>query len=412
MQLAQSSISITESRKVTLSYLFYTFFKIGCVSFGGYMALVSLVQKIMVDTDETVDNEVIIDGITVATLIPGPVAVNIVAYIGYHLKGKTGAAISMLAVLLPACSMMLFLAWAYFSYAYKFEWTQAMYYVVAAVSAIILSTGVNLYKKEIGKNYKKALLCLFAVVVMSITNSYIIILAFILLGAVAGLLLEGNTYNSVFKPVDLKNQAKFGLTPAYCLLIGLFAVNEFLFISNIFKNFSSPLLKIIIAFSGISLSLFGGGYVMIPLMQTLFVNNLHWLSTQQFIDAIAFSQATPGPILVSATFIGYKLAGITGAIIGTIGMFAPSAVLMIVVSKLFKKTKDHTLVKDMVAGIKVVVIGLIIASAIRILYQQPFSIGLIMVALVALILSFKFKVSPVYLIIGSITIGILTKYLI
>ena len=111
------------------------------------MALVSLVQKIMVDKDETLDNEVIIDSITVASLIPGPLAVNIVANIGYHLKGKKGAFISMFAVLLPACTLILFLAWLYFTYAYKVEWGAIMHYVVAVVSAIILSTGFNLYKK-------------------------------------------------------------------------------------------------------------------------------------------------------------------------------------------------------------------------------------------------------------------------
>jgi len=412
MELLQNNIAVQRNEKVTLSYLFYTFLKIGSISFGGYMALVSLVQKIMVDTDETVDNAVIIDSITVASLIPGPVAVNIVAYIGYHLKGKMGAVVSMLGVLLPACSMMLIVAFAYFNYAYKFEWAEIMHYVVATVSAIILSTGFNLYKKEIGKNYKKALLCLFAIVVMSVTNSYIIIITFILLGAMAGLIIEGNTYSQIFNRADVKRQAKFSLSPASGLLAGLFVANEFLFISNIFKNFDSPLIKIFIAFSGISLSLFGGGYVMIPLMQTLFVTDLHWLTTQQFIDAIAFSQATPGPILVSATFIGYKLAGVTGAVIATVGMFTPSAILMIIVSKLFKKTKDHSFIKDMVTGIKVVVIGLIISSAIRILYQQPFSINIILIALVALMLSFKYKVSPVYLIIGSISIGIITKFLI
>ena len=102
-------------KKVSTGYLFGTFLKIGCVSFGGYMSLVSLVQKIMVDKDEALDNEVIIDSIAIASLIPGPLAVNIVANIGYHLKGKTGAFISMLAVLLPACTLMLLLAWSYFT---------------------------------------------------------------------------------------------------------------------------------------------------------------------------------------------------------------------------------------------------------------------------------------------------------
>ena len=409
MDLTENSISIPKSEKISLQYLFYTFFKIGCVSFGGYMALVSLVQKIMVDKDETLDNEVIIDSITVASLIPGPLAVNIVANIGYHLRGKKGAVISMFAVLLPACTLMLFVAWLYFTYAYKVEWGTIMHYVVAVVSAIILSTGFNLYKKEIAKNYRKALLCLAAIVVMSVTNSYIITIACILAGAIAGPFIDGNRSPGTL--TDIK-PTKFKFNSGFSILISLFAINELLFITNIYKSFNSELLKLGLVFSGISLTLFGGGYVMIPIMQTLFVNELHWLTRQEFIDAIAFSQATPGPILVSATFIGYKMAGLAGAVIATIAMFAPSAVLMIAVSKLFKKTKDHSLAKHMIGGIKVVVIGLIIASAGRLLYQQQLSVVPVLVALAALILSFKYKVSPVYLIAASIFIGLITKYLI
>jgi len=409
MDLTEDSISIPKSEKLSLQYLFYTFFKIGCVSFGGYMALVSLVQKVMVDKDETLDNEVIIESITVASLIPGPLAVNIVANIGYHLRGRKGAAISMMAVLLPACMLMLFVSWLYINYAYKIEWSAIMHYVVAVVSAIILSTGLNLYKKEIGKNNLKALLCAAAVAVMLITNSYIITIACILAGAIVGPFLDEN------KPATatiVKEPAKFNLNTGFSMLLSLFAVNEGLFLTNIYKSFNSDLLKLLTVFSGISLTLFGGGYVMIPIMQTLFVNDLHWLTRQEFIDAIAFSQATPGPILVSATFIGYKIAGLAGAVIATIAMFAPSAVLMIVVSNIFKKTKDHSLAQHMIGGIKVIVIGLIIASAGKLLYQHQLSIALIFVAVAALILSFKYKVSPVYLIVASIFIGLVTKYLI
>jgi chromate transporter len=410
MQLAENILNRYEKEKVSLGYLFYTFLKIGCVSFGGYMALVSLVQRIMVDEDGTVNNEVILDSITVASLLPGPVAVNIVAYIGYHLKGKIGAIISTVAVLLPACTLMLILSWTYFTYAYKIEWAHIMYHVGAAVSGIILSTGFQLYKKEIAKNHKKAALCFFTVVIISLTNNYLITIAFIFVGAILGLFIERDKYVNTLRLDKLRIKSK--VHPLYGLLIGLLTVNEFLFITNTFRNFNSSLLKIVVAFSGISLSLFGGGYVMIPLMQSLFVNDLHWLTSREFIDAIAFSQATPGPILVSATFIGYKLAGIFGAAIATIAMFAPSAILMVIVSKAYKKTKDHQLAQGMISWIKVVVIGLIIASAFKILYQQPLSVSIVLFAIASLFLSFKYKISPVYLIVASITIDVLTKYLI
>jgi len=401
-------VESTATKQASLGYLFGTFLKIGSVSFGGYMSLVSLVQKIMVEKDETIDNDLVIDSIAIASLIPGPLAVNVVANIGYHLKGKAGAFISMFAVLLPACVLMLLLAWSYFSYAYRFDWSAVMYYVVGVVSALILSTGLNLYKKEIGRNYTKALPCLLVIVVTILMSNYASTICLILIGALAGVF----TGRDNLKLNIGKKQNGVKWNALYASVLGLLSINEVVFLSNAYKLYSSPILKLVTVFSGISLTLFGGGYVMIPIMQSLFVNSLHWLTDQQFVDAIAFSQATPGPILVSATFIGYKFGGVIGAVLATIAMFAPSAILMILVSKFFKKNKEHSLIKDMVSGIKVVVIGLIIASAVRILLQQPFSISLIIAALVALALNFKYKVNPVYLIISSIFLGIIKQYLI
>ncbi len=412
MNLAEDISIASEREKTSLGYLFFTFLKIGCVGFGGHMALVSLIQRIMVDKDETVNNEVILDSVTVASLLPGPLAVNVVANIGYHLKGRVGAFISMLAVLLPACILMLLLSWIYFTYSYKIEWAEIMYYVGGTVSAVILSTGLQLYKKEIGKNYKKAALCVLTIIIVSVTKSYIITIALILLGAIMGLLLGSTKYSFSSIADSFKARGKFKFNIVSSLIIGIFAVNEVLFITDSFKSIHNLVLKIGVVFSGISLSLFGGGYVMIPIMQSLFVSELHWLTTQQFVDTIAFSQATPGPILVSSVFIGYKLAGVFGAAFASIAMFAPSAILMIMVSRVFKKNKDHTLVKDMIAGIKVVVIGLIASSAIKILMQQHLSVSIAIIGIVSLVLSFKYKISPVYLITASICIGILTKFLI
>lgn len=410
MEAAQISITQAQKTRVSLSYLFYTFLKIGCVSFGGYMALVALMQKLMVDKDEVVDNEIILEGITVASLLPGPLAVNVVAYIGYHLKGKTGALVSMLGVLLPACTLMLLLSWVYFTYSYKIEWALIMQYVAATVSAIILSAGLQLFKKEISKDHKKIVLCVFTIVVISVSNSYMITIALIFTGAIAGFFMGHHKHAGISVRDIFKTGYKFKINTA-SVLMGILLVNEALFLTNVYKDLNNILLKIGMVFSGISLSLFGGGYVMIPIMQSLFVKDLHWLTTQEFIDAIAFSQATPGPILVSSTFIGYKLAGIAGAILATVAMFAPSAILMIMVAKLFKKNKDHALVKNVVGGIKVVVIGLIISSALRIVFQLHLTPPIVTIAIIALVLSFKYKINPVYLIIASISLGLLTKYI-
>ena len=397
--------------KITLKYLFLTFFKIGCVSFGGHMALVSLIQTIMVEQDKSISNENVLDSVTVASFMPGPLAVNVVANIGYTLKGKLGAIVSMFAVLLPACILILGLAYVYFSNGFKIEWTSVMKYVGGTIGIIVFSTGLQLFRKEIALDYSKIALFLFAVALDLIIGSYILTIVLMLAGSIVGLLIDRkkNNYREILGKSKMKYKLK--LNPLSLSVLSLLFINQVLFVSGYFKSYPNIFFKIGTVFSGVSVSLFGGGYVIIPIMQSLFVKDLNWLTTKEFIDAIAFSQVTPGPILVSSTFIGYKLAGFSGALLATCCMFVPSAVLMIMVSKIFNRTKDHPFIKSMISGIKVVVIGLIISSAFKILLMQPRTILVGLICLIAFILSYKYKLSPVYLILGSILFGILTTFI-
>jgi chromate transporter len=133
--------------------------------------------------------------------------------------------------------------------------------------------------------------------------------------------------------------------------------------------------QIALTFSGLSLMLFGGGYVFIPMIQDVVVTSYGWLTTQQFLDGIAFSQVTPGPILVIATFIGQKviteqyglLAGVFGALVGTIGIFTPPAILMVTLSRALDDIKQSPGVNAAMQGIRCGILGMIGVAALVIL---------------------------------------------
>jgi chromate transporter len=124
-----------------------------------------------------------------------------------------------------------------------------------------------------------------------------------------------------------------------------------------------PSLALASVFSGMSLTLFGGGYVIIPIMQQAVVSDLGWVTLQEFNAAIGISQVTPGPILSSVTFIGYKMAGISGAVIATIAIFLPSAMLMLLLTHVHEKIKHLKAIGAIMMGIRAVVIGLIFSGA-------------------------------------------------
>lgn len=375
------------------------------VSFGGYMALVAMIQREFVDNDQLIEQDVITDSIGIASLLPGPLAVNVVAFIGYHVRGKKGALAAVSGVLLPAALAMLALSWCYFNYSYKAHWNQVLFYTAGAVSGIILMTGVGIYKKEVKGNLVKNSLCVIAIILIIFIKSYLATLGLMVLGGLTGYVFSLSGPAS--HPVEKHQKSSTSLWNRKISFAGLILILiELSCIFNINQVFQNVYLKISLVFSGISLSLFGGGYVMIPIMQSLLVNNLHWISAPEFLDGIAFSQLTPGPILVSSIFIGYKLAGIGGAMTALLATFVPSAVLMIIVSKIFKRHKNHYWLKNMMAGIKPVVVGLIITSAFILLRSVPFNPILVVICVLSFIISFRYRVSPVYLVIASLIAGV------
>jgi chromate transporter len=405
MEILSSEYSVKDEAAVTLKYLFLKFFKIGMVSFGGYMALVAMIQRELVEKDYVIKQDVITDGISIASLLPGPLAVNIVAYIGYHIKGKVGAAIAVLGVLLPAALAMLILSWCYLNYAYKTHWNQVLFYTTGAVSSIILTTGIQIYKKEVKGSWLKNILSIISFSLIILIKSYLITIGLIALGAITGLVLKLSVPVNDME-YNRKNSSTLFLNWKMKIAALVLMLIELSYIFNLNQIFNNIYLKIGLVFSGTSLSLFGGGYVMIPIMQSLLVNNLHWVSSTEFLDCIAFSQLTPGPILVSSIFIGYKLTGIAGAIVALLATFAPSAVLMIIVSKIFTVHKDHIWLKNSMAGIKPVVVGLIIASTFKLLQSVPLNIGLMLICAVTFFISLRYKISPVYIILASLAVGV------
>lgn len=156
--------------------------------------------------------------------------------------------------------------------------------------------------------------------------------------------------------------------------------------------------KIFFVFFKIGLFSFGGGYAMLPLIQREVVTSNKWLSYKEFIDIIAISQITPGPIAVnSATYIGYKISGIFGSAAATIGVIAPSVIIMIIISKFFLKFKNNEYVSDAFLALRPATVGLIAAAAILVAYGAFIDYKSVLIFAAAFVLSFKFDMDPILL---------------
>lgn len=383
--------------RASLPYIFFTFLKLGATAFGGYMSLVAIVQKQLVEIDKKMKEEDLLDGISLTSVLPGPVAVNTIAYVGYLLRGIPGAIAAFAGIVLPSFFLVILLSWLYFTYGNIPAVKNIFSGIAPTITALIVTVAIGMARKTI-KVPAQWVICLLAAILLifigGFTTSFLIIIG----SGIVGYFL----FHQQQGKERLSNEEKllFGnrqwIISGVVLLLLLFVLLFGGQYPGAPKN-----IQIISTFSGISLTLFGGGYVVIPALHELFVENLGWLTSAEFADGIAIGQITPGPIFITATFIGYKVAGIMGALLATIAMFTPPMVLTVLLSRFVKTLNQSTLVKAAMKAVRAAVIGMIFASAVTI--GQTISVSIVSVAifLVAFYISFKYTISPVYLIIGS-----------
>ncbi len=350
--------------RTSLVFLFLTFLKIGSLAFGGYMALISVIENIIVKKLKLISHEDMLDGVSLANLLPGPMAVNVVAFTGYRIRGRIGALVATSAVILPSFLLILGLSYVYFNFGEIVNFKTIFSGFMPAVAAIVFSVAWRLGKKTITGNIEIIIAITAALILFLIPQAYKIYAPLSLMfisGVIGYFIFNSNTKSTATNNFKLHLSAK-KIIIASILLLAIIA----LWFNPVSLD-KNGVLYLILTFSSMSLMLFGGGYVFIPVIGSIVVLQNGWLTSQEFNDGIALGQVTPGPILISATFIGYKVAGFWGALFSTIGIFGVPAILMIIVSRWFDFIRQSSSTQAIMHGIHCTVIGMISVAALIIL---------------------------------------------
>lgn len=390
------------AERISLWTLFTLFLRIGSTAFGGFMALIAVVENNVVERRKWLTHEEMLDGVSLATVLPGPVAVNTIAYVGHRLRGIPGALVCAIGVVTPAFLLMLALTAAYLAWGQMPVVTKLFMGFIPAVTAIILVAAWNMGRKTI-KGITEALITVIAAVVMVWQGSFVVTFAIIVVSGGAGWLIFREAPAATGKQAGKPDNAAAKGTNK---LLGV-AVAPVVLTVPFWSVNAAMLLKLFMTFAGMSLFLFGGGYVFIPLIQSTVVESNAWLTKQEFVDAIAMSQIMPGPIVLSTVFIGYKVAGFLGALVATIGIFLPPGILMILGTHALNRIKKSAVIKAVLRGIRPAIIGMIISAVITVgMTAQQHWVSLLIFA-AALLAQLKFKLDVVWVIPTAGLIGLL-----
>ena len=345
----------------TKSRLFADCVLLGLTAWGGYMALLAQAQERFVKQRQWLAEKEFLDLIALVTMLPGPQAVNAIAVMGHRVAGWGGFAAAMAGIVLPGFCIILALWFGYSALAgYPGVLKAVTIGVLPPLAMILGQAAFNQAKKATPGRKEKALAAAATALLLVIPfwAAPVYVLAF---GALVSLLLWP-------APQQAEHVPGRRLRPLEMLLCFAPAgLAVFQLVPALLPQ--AVVAKVGLAFAGLGTTLFGGGLVMVPLLEGLIVDHLGWLSHAGFSVGLAASQLTPGPILSVATFAGMEAAGVAGALAATIGIYQPAPLSCGAVSGVDDRLKGSQRFPHAMVGVRCAVVGLIAGAAISLLLK-------------------------------------------
>ena len=351
----------------SLPTLFLSFLLLGATAFGG-PAMVEYIRRLSVEEKGWLDERSFRDGVALCTTVPGATAMQVAAYVGLRIRGVAGAAASYIGFGLPAFLFMMILSALYLEMKGIGMAISAFQGLKVLVVAIVGAAAIGFSRDTLSGIRPFAIAVIAAALFLAGVSPVLIIILAGALGILAGTPLvtgdggpPGETMSPTVRPFLLIALSGVGLLVALAL-------------------FAPPLSEIFALMLRIDLFAFGGGQASLPLLFHEVVQARGWLDAQTFLDGIALGQVTPGPIVISATFIGYLLQGPAGGVVATLGIFLPSFLIVIGIAPYFPRIRGSPAMSRAFGGIVASFAGLLISVTILFGSQIPWNLPRILIA--------------------------------
>ncbi|HET7341919.1 MAG TPA: chromate efflux transporter [Methylomirabilota bacterium] len=365
------------------------FLKLGVIGFGGPAAHIALMREEVVRRRRWLSDERFLDLVGMANLIPGPTSTEMSIYLGYLRAGWAGLMVGGACFIGPAMLLVLGAAWLYVRYGATPAATAALYGITPVIIAIVGQAMWGLARTAV----KGPLLAVVGVVVLALGLAGVNVLVLLLGGGVLVMLLRAGrralAAGALAAAVVMPGPAAAGAGTAPVTLGALFGT-----------------------FLKIGAVLYGSGYVLLAFLRHDFVDRLGWLSDRQLLDAVAVGQFTPGPVFTTATFIGYLLAGLPGALLATLAIFLPSFVFVALSQPVLPRLRGKPATAAFLDGVNVAAVGLMAAVTCQLARAAIVDGFTALLALVALALLLRMRLNSAWLVGGGAAAGLLYRALV
>lgn len=354
------------------------FLKIGLLGFGGPMAHIAMMDSELVEKRKWATKEEFLDGLAVCNLLPGPASTQLGIYLGYIKGGILGGILAGISFIFPAFIILTILSYIYFKFGNIPSISGILYGVNAIVIPLISTALLKMYKKTI---LTKSQFIIFLITTISITFFKINMIVAMVISGIAGVLI----YSDGFKTKKDTKLRSLALPIATLPLLS----------------------ELFLFFIKVGSFIYGGGLVIIPFIENEVVNKLGWLTQTEFLSGIALGQITPGPVVITSAFIGYKVFGALGALIATVAIFLPSFLFILIAAPYLKKLKDISWVKAALKGINASVIGSILSAIISLIPTAIIDIPTFLIVILGFIAILKYKINILWCVFASGVAGLI-----
>ncbi|HYX53248.1 MAG TPA: chromate efflux transporter [Candidatus Limnocylindrales bacterium] len=375
----------------SLSEIAQVFLKLGTIAFGGPAAHIALMEEEFVRRRGWLTRQEFLDRLGAANLIPGPSSTEMAIHIGFARRGWKGLVVAGVCFIFPAALIVGLLAAAYVSYGSLPQIEGVLYGIKPVVVAIVAQACWKLARTAV-----KSVILFSIAVLAAVLYAFNINTVGILI--LAAFLATGPLLFKVHHTPVLPALATW-FTPSRLLSTSALVV------ASTGARFS--LLRLFGTFLKTGAALFGSGYVLLAFLRADFVLRLRWLTEKQLLDAISVGQFTPGPVFTTATFIGYVIAGVPGAIVSTIGIFLPGFFLVAASGPIVRNVRRHPIAAAAFDGVNVASLALMAVVAIQLGKAAVVDPITAVIAAVTLVMLLRTRINPAWPIAGGAVLGVI-----